>query len=386
MTFLQKFAWAIGVFALLGADRVASQSADLEAHGIMAEIVEALAVVLPLSLADDRFADPRQRAAIEGALEKLAQSAKRLEAHGSNLDASSGYLSRNLARDSLDIQTRFAQGRVSEARFLLHHLTDTCVGCHSRLPDDRPHTLGKRLLENAHIAHLPLDERAQLQAATRQFEPARESYESFFADPSTSLVDLDLTGHFEAYLELCLRVQNDPQRAIAHFQKLQNRADLPERIRHHVVSWIASLRALPTQANGDSLERSRALIRSTPPTLRFTDAAAIVPLIAASGALHRYVASSSEPSAELGEAYYLLGVIESRVGRSIFASQTEHLLETAIRMGPTEAYAGEAFDLLEEYLVSGYTGSAGTHVPPDVRRRLDDLHQLIVRANRAQGI
>jgi hypothetical protein len=31
-------------------------------------------------------------------------------------------------------------------------------------------------------------------------------------------------------------------------------------------------------------------------------------------------------------------------------------------------------DQLEEYRVPGYTRSAGTHVPPDVNRRLGDLH------------
>ena len=33
--------------------------------------------------------------------------------------------------------------------------------------------------------------------------------------------------------------------------------------------------------------------------------------------------------------------------------------------------------LLEEFLVFGYTGSAGTHVPPDERRLLNELRALI---------
>jgi len=70
-----------------------------------------------------------------------------------------------------------------------------------------------------------------------------------------------------------------------------------------------------------------------------------------------------------GEAYYLLGVVEWGVGRSFWASETELFLEAAIRMGPKQPYARAAFDLLEEFLVSGYTGSAGTNVPADVEQR-----------------
>jgi hypothetical protein len=96
--------------------------------------------------------------------------------------------------------------------------------------------------------------------------------------------------------------------------------------------------------------------------------------------LHRYVASTLDLPERVGEAYYLLGVIESRIGRSFWASQAEFFLETAVRMGPKERYADAAFALLEEFLISGYTGSAGTDVPPDVVERLQKLDELMKRA------
>ncbi len=65
------------------------------------------------------------------------------------------------------------------------------------------------------------------------------------------------------------------------------------------------------------------------------------------------------------------------VGRAYRLSQTEYLLETAIRLAPQAPFSGDAFALLEEFVASGYTGSAGTHVPPDVQRHLDELERLI---------
>jgi hypothetical protein len=241
------------------------------------------------------------------------------------------------------------------------------------------------LIENETIAALPPDERVQLEIATRQFDRALATYESLFAAPSASLSDFDLTGEFESYLELCLRVKEDPERAISHLEQLAAKPDLPPRLQANLETWIESLRALRKPQHGPPIERARELIGGHAESLRMLNASELVPLVAASGVLYRYVASSSHPPGELGEAYYLLGVIESRIGRSMWASQTEHLLEIAIRMGPTEPYANRAFDLLEEFLVSGYTGSAGTNIPADVTQRLDDLNELMVQAHPAKG-
>lgn len=363
----------------------AAEPSDPEVRDIMGEIVESLQVVLPLSLDDTRFGDPSNRAAIELALERLAHNSQRLEEHGAGRDAGFAFLSANLARDSMDIKTRFDQGRVSESRFLLHHLTDTCVACHSRLPDDRPHPLGRRLIEDPAIAALPPEERVQLEIATRQFERALSTYESIFSDPATSLVELDLTGHFENYLEICLRVQEDPQRAISTFQRLASRDDLPDRLQVELNTWIDSLQTLQKTHHGPPLERARELIRTDAENLRRRDASELIPLVAASAVLQRYVATPGNSRRDQGEAYYLLGVIESRIGRTMWAWQTEHLLEAAIRLGPSEEYADEAFDLLEEFLVSGYSGSSGTHVPADVRERLDELDALMAREHEAAG-
>ena len=55
------------------------------------------------------------------------------------------------------------------------------------------------------------------------------------------------------------------------------------------------------------------------------------------------------------EACYLLGVIESRIGRSFWLSQTEFYLEQAILLAPDRAFANDAYELLEEFLVSVIT-------------------------------
>jgi len=379
-SYLTRFMWLTCALSLFPSTGVRGEEPDPETKAMMIEIVQALRVVVPLSLNGARFSDPANRAAVDGALDSLVSNAKRLEAHGSSQELGFAYLSESLARDSLDIRKRFAEGRVDEARFLLRHLTETCVACHSRLPNDREHALGKSLTEEQAISALPREERVQFEVATRQFDRALATYESLFSDPNTSIAELDLSGDLENYLELCLRVQGDPDRAISNLEKLASRKDLPSRLQPHVETWIESLRSLGNAPDGDAIERARELVKPVLEDSRVSGNSGLVRLIAASGLLHRYVASTTDPPGRAGEAYYLLGVIESRIGRSFWASQTEFFLETAIRMGPKEHYADAAFALLEEFLVSGFTGSSGVHVPPDIVRRLEELDELMKRA------
>lgn len=70
------------------------------------------------------------------------------------------------------------------------------------------------------------------------------------------------------------------------------------------------------------------------------------------------------------------GVIESRIGRSFWLSQAEAYLETAIRLAPGKPVARNAYGLLAEYLTAGYSGSAGTNLPPDVREKLEVLRGI----------
>ena len=350
----------------------------------MRQIVDSLAFVLPLSLGDEPFADPAQHQAILDALDALVKHGAELERHVQGRDLGFAFLSRSLARDMRDIRDRYAAGHVAEARFLLLEVTDHCAACHSRLPDAREHPVGRLLADDPRVAALDLEERVELDVATRQFDRALKGYETLFADPKRSPADLDLQGHVDGYLEVAVRVQNDPERALRTFSALAKRKDLPAALRENVGAWIASLRALQRRAfPGAPVAEARKLIAEAQDSSRYPDdRSALVTYLFASGLLNRFTTTPGVSSSELAEACYLLGVIESRIGRSFWLSQTEFYLEQAILLAPQRAFANDAYELLEEFLVSGYSGSAGADVPPEVRARLDDLKQ---RIRRAQG-
>jgi hypothetical protein len=365
-----------------GVARAASDdAAPREPRATMGEIFRALAEVLPPSLDEKRFADPARREAILAALTRLAEAGSKLATHGRSRDASFGFLSRSLAHDTEEIRRRYADGRSEEARFLLHEVTQDCVACHSRLPSEHDASLGRRLMSEESVAKLPLDERAQLLFATRQFERAQETSEALLASPDYTASDLDLTGALDEYLELCLRVRQDYERASRTLERFAARADVPDRLRARVGRWVASLHEIAGRKRAATpLADAQALLAVAQDRTRFPDDRdALVYDLAASGELHRF-ADATPPGPDVALAYFQLGEIESRVGRTFWLSQADIYLETSIRMAPGAPFAPQALAELRDFLVSGYTGSGGREVPADVQTRLAELSRLVEQA------
>ncbi len=373
----------IGLAALLLAAPAlrAAEPDPAQTRRIMGQVFAALQRVLPLSLDEERFADPARRTEIQKALHTLARNSGTLAAHGERGgDRGFAFLASSLARDANDIERRYAAGHYRESRFLLQELTETCVACHARLPDERDADLSARFMKEAEIAELPLPERAQLAMATRQFDEALAAQETMFASPDFDVSSIDLLGYLNDYLEVCVRVKGDFDRPARVLEVFAQRPDVRSGLREDVGYWVADLHELGARAPIEGLEAGRALVEEAEARSPHGEQSSLVRYYTASGTLNRFVAGLPAGDPRAAEAYYWLGVIESRVGRSFWVSQTEPYLEAAIRAAPGDPIAERSYTLLEDFVVSGYSGSSGEHVPDDVKAWLEELAALIARA------
>jgi hypothetical protein len=218
--------------------------------------------------------------------------------------------------------------------------------------------------------------------ATRQFERALAAQEAMLSSPEFDVNSIDLLGYLDDYLEVCVRVKGDFERPARALEAFAKRKDLRPGLRDDVNHWIADLRELRARGPIEGLPAGRRLVEEAEASEQGARAL-LVRYEAASGTLHRFVASLPERDPRAAEAYYWLGVIESRIGRSFWLSQTEPYLEAAIRLAPGDPVAQKAYDLLEEFTISGYSGSSGDHVPEDVQAWLDELSGLITAAKSA---
>lgn len=339
---------------------------------------QALTSAFPWSLDAQQFQAPEHRQRIHAALQSLAQHAEQLDTHGQGVPQSFGFLRRSLARSAHDAAERYAQGQYPQARFLLQGLTENCFACHARLPNLQPFALGQRFLAATNVASLPGPQRFKLEVATRQFDTALSTCEALLRASHVSAADIWLTGVFEDYLKIIIRVRNDFPRAITVLSQFLERPDAPAVLRDQLRSWAQALSELQSHGPVEAaLSRARTLIETGQGRNRFpADHQGFVHFVVASSLLHRWLATQPVDTGALAEAYYLLGIAETYISRTSWLAETPFFLETAIRLDPTSAVAAKAYDVLNMYLLTEFTGSQGTQVPSDVQEHLEELRRL----------
>lgn len=370
-------------------DATALPVANDQTKARMDKIFAALVDVLPRSLNGAEYEKPANREAIQSQLKVLSDEASQLESHAAGGDRTFAFLAGSLARDARDIHRWYSRGSYGESRYLLHNFTENCVACHSRLPSNKTFPAAEAFFKDVKIANLPLVERAQLQMATRQFDGALATYEELFASASSRVSEIIMMDGFLDYLKVSIRVKQDLNRPVPVLEKMLKRPDLPQFAAAQIQQWIASLKRLSKRkdAPGSELVVARKIITDAQRSSEFRmDRGKMVDYIYASKLLNEYIQrkdpgapQEGKPRADLAEAYYLLGITESMTGRSYWLSQTEFYLESAVRYAPRSRFAEKAYSLLEEQVVVEFSGSAGTNIPDDMQRTLDDLRRLMRR-------
>lgn len=365
------------LLCLLSAAVLAAQTAPNET---MRGIFGALITLLPASLDSDRFADPANREEITEALQRLVSGAAFLEQHGLGLNSSYDEVKKTLGEDAHDALAAFSAGELHSARFIVRNITEDCFACHSRLPGADRADLADRFAAAIDLEAIPPEERVRLLAATRQFEAALQAAEQLMNDDTLPATALDGAGVLEDYLKISVRVARDLDRPAIALRAFQTRSDLPIYLDLQVEEWIGALSEVSAVGDSEPLATGRQLLEEARRrNLYLQDRRGMVHALAASARLHLYVQSNPGSPESLAEAYYLLGLAESTISRTMWVPETEFFLEMAIRAAPDTDAARDAYAFLEEYVIANYTGSAGTNVPPDLWDRLIELRAMVER-------
>lgn len=354
----------------------AAPAASRPPAGSMASMVEGLATAFGAG-----FAQPdavASRTAFAEALAKLADGSEQLLLHGSAMGKSSEGLRVAIARDANDARAELEAGRYDDARRRVHQLVDHCFACHTNQAQASPSGLGEAMARSVDLSQLELREQVYFLVATRQFEPALSRIEAALRSPQAPQRNSWL---FEAYLKLAIRADGSYARARAALEQFLAVADPAPYLDSRIRLWIASLAEL--EAGGalkDNLATARELIDRGRAMNEFpADKRGLVPLVAASGVLLRYLDALDGDARGQAEAYYLLGLTESHVSTTLWNDQTGFFLETAIRLRPHSPLAEKAFAFLREYEIFRNSGASSTEIPDSVQRQLDELAVLASR-------
>ena len=352
-----------------------------ETRAIMAQIFTSLTTVLPISMDTKEFNDPKNHDKILGELRKMRDGTSSLVEHTKRFDGSYGFIAKSMSRDIKDIYNWYDKGATSESRYLLQQVSENCVSCHMKLPDPGHAPKMDHFFKDVAVAKLSLPEKARLQVALRQFDEALATWEDMFKTwPRPN--ELFAMDTLPEYLKVVIRVKGDTKRGFAALDGLSKRADLPKFMAREVTAWKSSLQKLSGEMSktGNELTRAEKIVKNARSAMEYPmDRTGMVDYIVASGLLNRYLQDKAIKAEKTSEAYYLLGITESLIGRSTWLTQTDYYLEASVRAAPKTRSAQKSFEALEQQILMEYSGSGGTNIPDDVLANLEELRGLVKR-------
>ncbi len=376
-----------GALALAVAAGIAGTSAAESPRDEMAVVFQAMSELINLSTSPEGFVPEEVHPQAASALERLSEASLALLEHAESREADFFALSQGLVHDVEAARIAFELGRFEDVRLRVSLVTGRCIDCHSRLPDLEDSALADRWLANAKLQRLPDPDRARLLVATRRFDEAMETWERLFQDSSRKPIEAEVFGWIREYLSISIRVKRDLVRPRKVLRQLAERADTPQYLARRLSNWARALEdveASPAPAlNG--LARARTLIEGglTLGPSPFADEGLIHDL-AASSLLLAWIDSRPEPTsdgeengADLAEAWYLLGLIESRIESDAWFSRMETYMDAAVRAAPDGPLAERAYEAIEESLLLSFGASTVDGLPSSERTRLEELRALL---------
>jgi mono/diheme cytochrome c family protein len=334
--------------------------------------------LLPELVAKD--GDP---AAIEKSARELAELSHALTAEGmaglsaADPDPSVGLLAGRFEADIDHALQALRRGDPEYGKYALRRTTSYCIACHTR--GEGPEL--PALPTGPRVAKLSPIERAELYAATRQFDRALDLYREVLAgDAAASWLDWERAMHHA--LAIAVRVKRSPEVTGDIVRIVLAQPAAPEITRRAARSWARSVRSWQAEepadlATGRQLEAEleRLLDEAERVQAYPADRAADVLYLRASEIAHRLL-ERSPGARQTALAVRALGLAHDVMNEPALWPMHEVYYEACIRSSPHTPIAEECYGRYEQAVYAGYSGSGGTFLPDDVREELAQLKRL----------
>jgi len=381
------FLFALNVSFVVGA--VETPSSNHAWSQKMQELRSVLSELLPDLFSDEQYNSPENFKRIETNVKKLVDLAHAMP-DGASTKAKtvtipdedpsivliSGLFKDQVLRASQDLRS----GRRPYARKVLKTVTNFCIVCHTR--SSSPVDFSSLQEEVPKSLTSPL-ERAEFFDATRQFDRALVEFDKILEDP---LAAKDRQLEWERALRYgiatAVRVKRDSNRALALVNRVISSPASPVFLKEEALRWQASLEEWkeeesqkPMTADGLFAEAKDLIARARKLQEYPADRGADILYLRASAALHDFLSQYSGNS-NSGEALLLLGDCYETLRDMELWSLHDLYFEACVRQFPHTPIALACYRRYEQSTFLGYTGSAGTSLPTDVRRHMNELRIL----------
>jgi len=346
----------------------------------MQKLSKAMSVVLTNCSSEGRFCDKDNHTQIEEQLKSLstlAHAMKEKDFSGDKADPTLSILSGYLSEEANAAYSAFKNGKPEYARGIVRSMLGTCIACHNRSNSGQP--LEKLNLEPTD-AHLKPIEQAEFYAGTRQFDRAEKEFLSIIENSEVASNDPYSWEHaIRQSLTIAIRVKKDPILAkkvidTALTQKkaaYTTREDLTQ-WKKSIDQWIKEPKTTVKTEKGMLSEGSR-LINEAHQLQKYPmDHSADVLYLRASAAYYSLIEAAPNGK-NVSDALLMEGICNEVLSPLGLEDLHRLYYEACIKKSPHSPVAMECYRRYERSTIQGYTGSAGTAVPEEIKQKLLDL-------------
>lgn len=346
----------------------------------MREAYEALVTLQGFAASPAALRDPKNAAVLRGELAKLSGLSHAFPDDPKAQEPATAALGALFSRYAAETTRRLDARETDAVGMRIHTLTGLCFTCHTRERAPVDFSDAQKRLDALALSGL---ERAQVLAATRQFDASLAAYRALLsATPTGERALLEYSRALQDAMALLVRVKDDAAGAEALLDEVAARKDLPPFLAGTLSAWkkdVAAWRKEKFDAQKASAEalfaRAQALVAKANGGRFPMDERKDVTWLRASGYLN--LALGKNPKLKnRGEALYLLGLCAGAL-RSPLAWDVDLLFfEACVRENPKSKLSQRCFQQLSDRVYFGFTGSAGTFIPDDELARLAELRRL----------
>ena len=212
-------------------------------HGLLQDTL----TLIPYAFDDKKFADPKNRAAIQTSMTSLLSHVDDLKKHidrnvkGKTMDPSLAVIAEDFQEDLTFANAMFAQPAVAgrNSQIYLKSSLSRCLECHTQSdagPEMQINAFSKQ------IENLSAPDKILAFASTRQFDKALSEFNQMTARPDTAKMDVFNFEHaLRTALLITIRVKNDPEATLKVLDGALNSHAGSESIKVDMRDWKKSV-------------------------------------------------------------------------------------------------------------------------------------------------
>ncbi len=371
----------ISIALLITTSVGAAESTEKNLNVTMRKNFVSLIQLQKLASDSKQFKDPKNKEVIASALKELDAGSGHvvggLKQQGKTGLKAIGEIYADYVKDMAD---RFDSGRINYVRNRVATVSQLCLSCHTG------QTAAKQFRDagnEVETISLTPYQKVHFYAATRQFDQTLKSLDAILNKTSLPFGELrEFTQAVKTGLSVAVRVKQDAVAGIKIIQKALVKPGVPEFVIKDFKAWQLDLQAWQQEKTSPGatakqlIATAKGLIKQAQEKQDFpTDHVADVLYLRATNYLNQALQKNASFE-EQAEAFYQLGRAYGTLRDALLWNLDQYYYEACIKTLPHSELSNECYRTLSNEIFFGYTGSAGTTIPPKELERLRRLRKV----------